>query len=82
MGVREGSEGGAGVPHTGCAGRFLRLETRPLAALLEVCFAQAPWLQASAVGSQRFVPLIYRGSATGSIAHSMKVSPLVCPVIL
>ena len=35
MGVREGSEGGAGAPYIGCARRLLGLEVRPLAALLE-----------------------------------------------
>ena len=31
---------------------------------------------------QRFTPLIYRGSATGSIAYLMEASPLVRPAIL
>lgn len=49
IGVREGSGDGSGAPYIGCAGRFLGLETRPLAALLEVRFARASRLQASAV---------------------------------
>lgn len=35
MGVREVPEGGLGTPYIGCAGRFLSLGARPLAALLE-----------------------------------------------
>lgn len=34
------------------------------------------------VRHQRFTPLIYRGSATGSIAYLMEASPLVRPAIL
>ena len=40
MGVREVLEDGAGAPYIGCAGRFLGLEARPLAALLEVCLCR------------------------------------------
>ena len=35
LGAREVLEGGAGAPSIGCAGRFLGLEARLLAALLE-----------------------------------------------
>ncbi len=35
IGVQEVPEGGAGAPSIGCAGRFLGLEARLLAALLE-----------------------------------------------
>lgn len=52
IGVREVPEGGAGAPYIGCAGRFLGLETRPLAALLEVRFVQVPQLRAPAVSIQ------------------------------
>ena len=41
-------EGGAGALYIERAGRFLDLEARPLAALLEVCFALIPQLQALA----------------------------------
>ena len=42
-------EGGAGASYIGCAGQILGLEAQPLAALLEVRFARASRLQASAV---------------------------------
>lgn len=48
IGVREGSGDGSGAPYIGCAGRFLGLETRPLAALLGVRFVQASQLRAPA----------------------------------
>lgn len=48
MGVREVPEGGLGAPYIDYAERFLSLETRPLAALLEVRFVQAPQRQAPA----------------------------------
>lgn len=48
IGVPEVPEGGLGAPYIGCAGRFLSLETRPLAALLGVRFAQAPQLRTPA----------------------------------
>lgn len=38
IGVREVPEGGAGAPYIGCAGRFLGLGSRSLAALPEVRF--------------------------------------------
>ena len=56
-------ECGAGAPYIGCARRFLSLGARPLAALLGVHFVQVPQLQAPAMRSQRFAPLIYRGPA-------------------
>ena len=40
--MREVPEGGMRAPCIGCAGRFLGLGARPLAALLEVRFVQAP----------------------------------------
>ena len=46
IGVGEMPEGGMKAPYIGCAGRFLGLETRPLAALLEFHFVQAPLLRA------------------------------------
>ena len=46
--VREGSKDGLGAPYIGCAGRFLSLGARPLAALLGVRFVQAPQLRAPA----------------------------------
>ena len=36
IGVREVPEGDLGAPYIGCAGQFLGLDARPLAALLEV----------------------------------------------
>lgn len=45
IGVREVPEGGAGAPYIGCAGRFLGLEARPLAALLGVHFVQVSQLR-------------------------------------
>lgn len=44
IGVREVPEGGLGAPYIGCAGWFLSLEARPLAALLGVRFVQTPQL--------------------------------------
>ena len=44
IGVREVPEGGPGAPYMGCARRFLDLEARPLAALLEARFGQASYL--------------------------------------
>ena len=44
IGVQEVLEGGLGAPYIGCAGRFLGLEARPLATLLEACFVRAPQL--------------------------------------
>lgn len=44
LGVREVPEGGLGAPYIGCAGRFLGLEARPLAALLGVRFVRVPQL--------------------------------------
>ena len=58
MEVWKGQGGGPGAPDMGCAGRVFGLETRPLAALLEARFVQGPQLQAPAMRSQRFVPLI------------------------
>ena len=63
FGVREVPEGGPRAPYIGCAGRFLGLEARPLAALLEVRFVQAPRLRAPAVRLQRDIRellLLYR----------------------
>ena len=42
IGAREVPEGCLGAPYIGCAGRFLGLEARPLAALLEIHFMRAP----------------------------------------
>ena len=47
-GVPEVPGGGAGAPYIERAGRFLNLETRPLAALLKVRFVQVSHLQAPA----------------------------------
>ncbi len=71
MGVQEVPEGGLGTPYIGRAGRFLGLETRPQAALLE-----AQW-------DVRGSPLLYiEDLLASSIAHFMEVSPLVRPAIL
>lgn len=42
IGAREVPEGNPRAPYIGCAGRFLGLEVRPLAALLEVRLVQVP----------------------------------------
>lgn len=49
-------EGGPGPPYIGCAGQFLGLEARPLAALLEVYFGQAPQLRAPTVRHRSETP--------------------------
>ena len=47
-GVRGGSGGGLRAPYIGCAGRFLGLETRLLAALPKVRFVETSQVQALA----------------------------------
>lgn len=82
VGVREVPESGMRAPYIGCTGRFLGLEARPLAALPEVRFVQGPQLQAPAMRSQRFAPLIYIESLQATpFAHLVEVSLLVRPAI-
>ena len=81
IGVWEGSEGGLSTPYIGCAGRFLSLNARPLAALLKVRFVQAPQLQAPPMRSQGFTPLIYREPVRKLHRPLYGVSPLVRPTI-
>lgn len=65
IGVREVLEDGLGAPYIGCTGRFLGLEARPLAALLESVTRGALRAGTSAISTRlkflRFTPLIYRG---------------------
>ena len=82
IGVRERSGGGAGAPYIGCAGRFLSLNAKPLAALLEVHFVHAPQLQAPTRDPGDSLLLYIEGLLTSAIARSLEVSPLVRPVIL
>lgn len=51
IGVREGFEGSLGALYIEHAGRFLDLEARPLAALLEARFVQVPQLRVPTVRS-------------------------------
>lgn len=62
IGVLEVPEGDPMTPSIGCAGRFLGLEARPLAAMLGVHFVQVPQPQASATRFQRFIPIYSRDS--------------------
>lgn len=62
IGVQEVLEDGLGAPYIGCTGRFLGLEARPLAALLESVTRGALRAGTSTTSarlrSQRFAPLI------------------------
>lgn len=82
IGVWEGPEGGLGAPYIERAGRRLGLDTRPLAALLEVHFVHAPQLQAPTRDPGDSLLLYIEGLLTSAIARSLEVSPLVRPVIL
>ena len=62
-------EGGTGAPFIGGAGRFLSLETRLLAALLGVCFVQAPQLQAPACDLRDSLLLYIEDLHASSIAR-------------
>ena len=59
IGAREVLRGLIWAPYIGCAGWFLSLEARPLAALQGVRFVQAPQLRAPAMRHRRETPEIH-----------------------
>ncbi len=78
IGVLEVPEGDPMTPSIGCAGRFLGLEARPLAVLLEMRFVRAPQLRAPEIRSQSFAPLIY-GEPVCKLHHSPYGGASACP---